>query len=221
MELSHWDLVDQFTLFEAACLATGIDPNCARLLEIGQREKVKFVEKAMSEGYKLAQACAAEKLANLGAAADSLLMPETLPSIQLAQELSATNKSANEFASPQAFIDKSLPAHFSRKAISDWFDAKGHKTVYDFSEKLRRQSASRLRDSVPIPTVEKPLSTTERTTLLVIIAALCEHGTIKPKERGAAMQIAKLTEEIGAPVSDDRVREWLKKIPDALESRMR
>lgn len=68
---------------------------------------------------------------------------------------------------------------------------------------------------------EKPLSATERNTLLTIIAALCDYSAIKYQERGAAIQIAKLTEEIGATVSDDAVRRVLAKIPDALEARMK
>jgi len=66
---------------------------------------------------------------------------------------------------------------------------------------------------------ERSLTTTERNTLLVIIAALCNYSAIKPQERGAATQIAKLTEEIGATVTDDTVRTALAKIPDALETR--
>lgn len=68
---------------------------------------------------------------------------------------------------------------------------------------------------------DKPLSTTERNTLLTIIAALCDYSAIKTDDRGSANQIAKLTEEIGATVSDDTVRRWLKQIPNALESRMK
>lgn len=67
--------------------------------------------------------------------------------------------------------------------------------------------------------VEKPLGTTERNTLLTIIAALCDYSAIDPKGRGTATQIAKLTEEIGAPVSDDAVRKALAKLTDALETR--
>ncbi|HRQ46200.1 MAG TPA: hypothetical protein PK725_04575 [Rhodocyclaceae bacterium] len=67
---------------------------------------------------------------------------------------------------------------------------------------------------------EKPMTTTERNSLLTIIAALCEHSAINVQERGVAMKIAQLTEEMGAPVSDDTVRRALAKIPDALESRM-
>lgn len=68
---------------------------------------------------------------------------------------------------------------------------------------------------------EKPLTATERKTLLTIIAALCDYSAIKFDDRGAASQIAKLTEEIGATVSDDTVRRWLKIIPDALATRMK
>ncbi|MBK9312620.1 MAG: hypothetical protein IPN12_18275 [Rhodocyclaceae bacterium] len=68
---------------------------------------------------------------------------------------------------------------------------------------------------------EKPIAVNERNSLLTIIAALCEHSAINPQERGAASQIAKLTEEIGAAVSDDTVRRALVRIPDALESRMK
>ena len=68
---------------------------------------------------------------------------------------------------------------------------------------------------------EKPIATTERNSLLSIIAALCDYSAINHQERGAASQIAKLTEEIGAVVTDDTVRKVLAKIPDALETRMK
>lgn len=67
----------------------------------------------------------------------------------------------------------------------------------------------------------KPLSTTERATLLTIIAALCEYSGIKYQERGTAARIARLTEASGAPVSEDAISKALKKIPNALEARMK
>ena len=66
---------------------------------------------------------------------------------------------------------------------------------------------------------EKPLTPNERNTLLVIIAALCDYSDIKYQERGAAGEIAKMTEEISAAISDDSIRRALAKIPEALESR--
>lgn len=66
---------------------------------------------------------------------------------------------------------------------------------------------------------DKPMTTTERKTLLTIIAALCDYSAIDPAGRGAAGQLAKMSEEVGAPVTDDTIRKVLAKIPDALESR--
>jgi hypothetical protein len=59
----------------------------------------------------------------------------------------------------------------------------------------------------------------ERNTLLIIIAALCKKSEIDLEARGTASLIAKLTEAVGAAVSDDTVRGVLKKIPEAVERR--
>lgn len=69
--------------------------------------------------------------------------------------------------------------------------------------------------------VEKLMTTTERNTLLIIIAALCRHLKIDYEERGAASQISRMTEVIAAPVTDDTIRKVLKKVSDALETRMK
>lgn len=69
--------------------------------------------------------------------------------------------------------------------------------------------------------IDKPMTTTERNTLLTIIAALCDYSAIDSAGRGAAGQIAKLTEKLGATVTDDTIRKVLAKIPDALESRIK
>jgi len=70
-------------------------------------------------------------------------------------------------------------------------------------------------------TVEKPLNTTERNTLLTIIAAMCKYEGIDPKDRTATSEIVKMTEDLGAPVSDDTIRSILKKIPNAIDSRIK
>lgn len=66
---------------------------------------------------------------------------------------------------------------------------------------------------------EKPLATKERNTLLTIIAALCNYSAINLDGRGVAVQIAKMTDEIGATVGDETIRKVLEKINDAVESR--
>lgn len=68
---------------------------------------------------------------------------------------------------------------------------------------------------------DKPIITTERNTLLTIIAALCHHVSINHKERGAAQRLMEMTDKIGAHVDDGTIRTALGKIPDALETRMK
>ena len=62
----------------------------------------------------------------------------------------------------------------------------------------------------------------EKDTLLTIIAALAKHAKIDVKEAGKSAQyISGLTEELGASVSKRTIEDHLKKIPDALEVRMK
>ena len=75
--------------------------------------------------------------------------------------------------------------------------------------------------SAPTEVSDDPITPTERNTLLIIIAALCDYSAIKHADRGAAKQISGLTVDIGAPTTDETVRTALKKIPDALERRKR
>ena len=67
----------------------------------------------------------------------------------------------------------------------------------------------------------KPLGKRERDTLLTIIAAFCKYESLDPKERGLAAKIAQMTQDLGAPVTDDTIRAVLAQIPDAVESRMK
>jgi len=75
------------------------------------------------------------------------------------------------------------------------------------------------KSSITAPSA-KPLGPTERTSLLVIIAALCkQHIEIDHQARGAATTIAKMTDTIGSPVSPDVLQKVLPLIPDALQRR--
>jgi len=67
--------------------------------------------------------------------------------------------------------------------------------------------------------LEKSLSTKERHTLLVIIAALCKEADIDYSQRGVANAIQLLTENIGSPITDDTIRNVLKQINEAVDVR--
>lgn len=68
---------------------------------------------------------------------------------------------------------------------------------------------------------QESLSTRERTTLLIIVAALAEEAKIKlDKPSKAAALIENLTVRIGARVAARTIEEHLKGIPDARERRL-
>lgn len=69
---------------------------------------------------------------------------------------------------------------------------------------------------------EKILTKRERDTLLTIIAALAKEAKINVNDAGkAALFIEGLTAELGARVSKRAIEDHLKKIRDALETRMK
>lgn len=98
----------------------------------------------------------------------------------------------------------------------DAFDAIGWASD-KFSTPLHKREDGNVSPS--IAQSEKSARTIERNTLLTIVAGLCKKAEVDWTQRGAPVEIARMTEEIGARVSDDTVRRHLEKIPDALESR--
>ena len=69
---------------------------------------------------------------------------------------------------------------------------------------------------------EKPLSTNERNTLLVIIAALCREAKIDyTRPAKAAGMILHTADGMGVKIGETTIERHLKKIPDALETRMK
>lgn len=88
------------------------------------------------------------------------------------------------------------------------------------TESLRKLQDRLTKDDLPDKS-EKPLAPRQRNTLLTIINALCEHSNIDIKSRGTAAQIARMTEEMGTPVSQQTILDLLKEIPDAVETRMK
>jgi hypothetical protein len=84
---------------------------------------------------------------------------------------------------------------------------------------------NRLRDLLPNknsggePKVDRPLTTRRRRTLVTVIAGLASQCRLDPKARGTAKRIADITNQIGAPVSEETVFDILSEIPEALETR--
>ncbi|WP_334159761.1 ATP-binding protein [Achromobacter insolitus] len=83
----------------------------------------------------------------------------------------------------------------------------------------KEQAAPAIKELEALKRNASQLATTERNTLLIIIAALCKYSEIDLNERGATANVVQRTDDIGAPVSDDTVRKVLGQIPDALATR--
>ncbi|MDX2470963.1 MAG: hypothetical protein QNL04_10355 [SAR324 cluster bacterium] len=69
------------------------------------------------------------------------------------------------------------------------------------------------------PAQEKPLTSKERNSLLVLIGALCKEVEIDPNERGVAASLVAMTEILGAPLTDDTIRKILSQIENAIDLR--
>lgn len=98
-------------------------------------------------------------------------------------------------------------AFVSEKQFLDWLQNK----EVDLSEFGLCESGTEL----------KSFANKERFTLLVLIEALLHKLGIDSQSRHATSQLKEMVEQIGASVSDDTIRSHLKRIPDALEGRLK
>ncbi|MHB1093405.1 hypothetical protein [Thiobacillus sp.] len=214
MELSHWDLVESFTGWEAACLASGIDPKLSDESRPEQKAKAELIYRELMNAYNRAHSAATFLLTGKRDKDEtiySVFQSEHLPSTDLLREarvcldlgieLRYENISGND--------EEKL---FSRGNLNDWFVVKNYRPAYAFlpSNDHPQQPAIR----------EKPLTTKERTSLLTVIALLTEEARIDiSKPSKAAATILKLAETQGINIAQRTIEEYLKKIPDALEKR--
>lgn len=67
----------------------------------------------------------------------------------------------------------------------------------------------------------RPLSTTERNTLLIVIASLSKRLGLDVRSRGAAGELVRMADDLGISLSDDTARSILKQVPDAVAARQR
>lgn len=102
-----------------------------------------------------------------------------------------------------------------------WFSPHGGLPINDLIFVCRQTALTDLIQEMSDEPKERPISTSQRRTLLTIIAALCNHSSIDPQARGASPQIANMTEKIGADITAETIKKYLDEIPDAVESRMK
>jgi hypothetical protein len=100
---------------------------------------------------------------------------------------------------------------FDRNEIARWIDSCNIDSEYYFGCAVK-----------VISEIDKPLGTRERNTLLIIIAALCEEAKLNYKTAAkTAVLIRSMTDQVDARIGESTIEGHLKKIPDALEARMK
>lgn len=115
----------------------------------------------------------------------------------------------------------SMEAFLALQAERDAFKIRVDKAT-DVYRKLKQERDNIAAERDKLHTlVGKALTTTERNTLLTILAAVCNFAQIQYQERGAAQRIMEMTDEIGAHIDDETIRKVLGKITDALEVRLK
>ena len=101
-----------------------------------------------------------------------------------------------------------------------------HREQQETITKITRERDNQKHESTEVGDVpavhrsQNKTALTKRTdTLLTVIVALCKEAKIDPQKPGTASLLAKLTEDIGAPVNEGTIKPLLDTIPSALAKR--
>lgn len=193
-------------LWEAIALSVDIDPRQGAIGLDREKEGLTFSGDEISlEDLALLADRTAIALDHLGAT----LAPSALSLSDPTQH----SVRLKDFAAWAAYMKWSpFPERFAAMADSQ--------SINDFSKRLVMLTSQKENAERQPKSVEKPLGTRERNTLLVLIASLAKLANLDlSKPSKAAAVIAQASEQIGAPVDVRTIENHLKGIEHAMESR--
>jgi hypothetical protein len=203
--LSFWLSMDEWGISEAIQIFAGIDPEWSRQ----SRSKEAFSFEAViqisglqtpaldEQGYPMCS-CHDDDCTYCGDVKTTLLALSR--KCKEIANLFGDRYQHRTFASPKEWIERAL----SRNVEIPWFKwAKKHRLLpYGLVFPIKQTKTADAQS----------VSGTERTTLLAIVAALCNCSDIKYQKRGAPQRLMKMTDDIGAHVDDGTIRTALKRI---------
>lgn len=114
--------------------------------------------------------------------------------------------------------EKYLKERINKPREDDYYPAGGlpeNSTLVVRTKEVTRFIQSLEDNSKP----EKPLTSKERNSLLVLIGAFCKEVNIDPNKRGVSASLVAMTEILGAPLTDDTIRKILSQVKEAVELR--
>lgn len=227
-DLSHWIYAKDFTIREAALLIMGADPS-----ENTDHRNVQHIYDRMSEAY--ADALKGihyqfriephldeswydeDKLLELQVSSKTTLMSVAMEKLAMAFGDGDDHPTLEFLNREKGDVDFQYQ-RFSRAELARWIKESGLLSAYTFAQNATAQSQGKDKHAE----IEKPLLKRERDTLLTIIAALCKDlGYDHTKIAKTAAMINRTSEAMGSPIGETTIEGHLKKIPDALETRMK
>lgn len=211
IDLSHWNSATDFTGEEAAALAVGLDPAQLEYQRTTSKPLYERMERHYNEAKRLY-----EEESQQGDGPPLMDKSEVLESVDL-HRLSIDEDPEDGAYFLRWFRDKKLSGFetqkFSRHEVARWLSAIGVPTIYHFNLGSKGANAQ----------VEKPLGNSERNTLLIIIAALCNDlgYDYKKAAKTAAVICGAVHGMVDKPLGETTIEGYLKKIPEALATRMK
>lgn len=226
-DLSHWDIASSFTLREAAYLMMGVDPSGPEADKYSARHISERLEAAYAGAIKRAEFEGyVEPCFPFDAPEPENHMPEgaILRSEELWQRLESFREHGDDvtFTGWLEFGNHSHGGRrFSRHELARWLKENNMKSIYRF-DLQSTGTTTESGNTHGLHRGEKPLGTRERDTLLTIIAALCKDvGYDYTKAAKAAAMIQRTSAGMGVSIGETTIEGHLKKIPDALATRMK
>lgn len=201
VDLSHWDFLDEFELAEVAALIAGVEP--------------KYGKKKLDEASGIPSPIRKRVMDAAFAAFQCQKKQEPVPTDCLKSNMLKIFDEKKGFLATIA--DMALGGDdvvVQRDEVARWLNAIGLQSKYAFEREAKAQGADEL--------INAPLLTRERHTLLTIIAALCNEARIPyDKPAKAAGMIQSTAATMGISIGETTIEGHLKKIPDALATRMK
>jgi len=201
VDLSHWDFQDEFELSEVASLIAGVEP--------------KQGKKVMSENSGIPSPISKRVFGAVEAAYMFQREQKLVPADCLQSNMHEVfHKEKSVLATIADMALGGDDVLVKRGEVARWLDAIGLQSKYVFKREAKAQATDEL--------IDKPLSTRERDTLLTIIAVLCKEAKIdysKPAKAAGLIQSTAALMQVS--IGETTIEGHLKKIPDALATRMK
>lgn len=216
-DLSHWDFAVSFTGEEIASLIVGVEP-----AEVGySRARLQPVLTRLNGAYQAAIQRCWDHYKKVTFEQDRpKYSGNDLPGsfVRVIDSVWDKDLDYDEVGHElEGLWDRFQEEVFDREDVIRWLADTGLKSEYQFAIGEITESSSS-----GATTHQKPLETRERNTLLVIIAALCKEAKIDyTKPAKAAGLILGTAAQMGLTIGESTIEAHLKKIPDALETRMK